>query len=230
MQDGGPCSHRQTWTQAQAASPRRTLTIRPQDRYQALQAGCSRQASDTFKTQYHQRAGIEGTLSQGVRVCGLRQARSRGLAKVQLQQALTAAALTFSRLFAWLMGQARATTRKPAFVRLAKLPASMALFLRVRQQYPQGWRPSGLSLLIRLTDLGYNAMLRRDWHGCNPDQGREGRIRQHVQDEMEAETETRRLLFHLHVVCTYRLCLCCLIIAVYELLPPHRVGSVQRRI
>jgi transposase len=123
MQDCGPCPHRQAWTQTQAASPRRTLTIRPQDRYQALQAARQRQASETFPPLYDQRAGIEGTLSQGIRVFGLRQARYRGQAKVHLQHALTAAALNFSRLFAWLMGQARATTRKPAFVRLAKPPA-----------------------------------------------------------------------------------------------------------
>jgi len=119
MQNCGPCPYRQKCTQTQAASPRRTLTIRPQDRYQALQAARQRQASETFKTQYNQRAGIEGTLSQGIRAFNLRQARYRGQAKVHLQQALTAAALNFSRLFAWLIGQARATSRKPAFVRLA---------------------------------------------------------------------------------------------------------------
>ncbi len=40
--------------------------------------------------------------------------------KVHLQHALTAAALNFARLYAWLIGQSRATTRQPAFVRLAK--------------------------------------------------------------------------------------------------------------
>lgn len=120
MQDCGPCPHRQACTQTQAASPRRTLTIRPQARYQALQAARQREREAGFKTQYNQRAGIEGTLSQAVRACGLRRARYRGQAKVQLQQVLTAAALNLSRLYAWLIGQARATTRQAAFVRLAK--------------------------------------------------------------------------------------------------------------
>lgn len=120
VQDCGPCPHRQVCTQAQAASPRRTLTIRPQARYQALQAARRREEQEEFKTQYNQRAGVEGTISQAVRVGGLRQARYRGQAKVQLQQALTAAALNLVRLSAWLIGQARATTRQAAFVRLVK--------------------------------------------------------------------------------------------------------------
>jgi transposase len=120
LQDCGPCPHRQACTQTQAASPRRTLTIRPQARYQALQAARQREREVEFKTQYNQRAGVEGTLSQAVRACGLRQARDLGQAKVHLQQALTAAALNLSRLYAWLIGQSRATTRQAAFVRLVK--------------------------------------------------------------------------------------------------------------
>lgn len=120
MQDGGPCPFRQACTQSQAASPRRTITIRPQERYQALQAARQREGSAEFKTQYNQRAGIEGTLSQAIRAFGLRQARYRGHARVQLQQALTAAALHLSRISAWLIGQTRITTRRPAFVRLAQ--------------------------------------------------------------------------------------------------------------
>lgn len=138
MLDCGPCPHRQECTRTQAASPRRTLTIRPQARSQALQAARQREREAEFKTPYHQRAGIEGTLSQAVRACGFRQARYRGQAKVHLQQTLTAAALNVSRLYAWLIGQARATTRQAAFVRLAKQRASMRLFLRVRHQYPKG--------------------------------------------------------------------------------------------
>lgn len=119
-QDCGPCPYRRSCTQTQAASPRRSLTVRPQACYEALQTGRQRQAMEGFKEQYNQRAGIEGTLSQGIRAFGLRQARYRGQAKVHLQHALTAAALNFARLYAWLIGQSRVTTRQPAFVRLAK--------------------------------------------------------------------------------------------------------------
>jgi transposase len=76
---------------------------------------------EMFKMPYNQRAGIEGTLSQGVRVGGLRQARYCGQANVRLQQALTAVALNFSRLFAWLIGPSPARTRHVAFVRLTRL-------------------------------------------------------------------------------------------------------------
>ncbi len=119
VQDCGPCQQRQACTQSQAASPRRTLTVRPLERYQALQEARRRQATPEFKTQYNQRAGIEGTISQGVRACGLRQARYRGHAKVHLQQVLTATALNLSRVYDWLIGQSPAQTRKAAFVRLA---------------------------------------------------------------------------------------------------------------
>lgn len=120
VQDCGPCPHRQGCTHTQATSPRRTLTVRPQARYQALQAGRQRQATEEFKAQYNRRAGIEGTLSQGIRAFGLRQARYRGQTKAHLQNALIATALNLSRLFAWLIGHSRAKTRRPAFVRLAK--------------------------------------------------------------------------------------------------------------
>jgi len=85
-----------------------------------LQAARQRQATETFKTAYATRAGIEGTLSQGIRAFGLRQARYRGLEKVHLQHLLTATALNLCRVHAWLTEQPRAHTRHAAFVRLAK--------------------------------------------------------------------------------------------------------------
>ena len=94
--------------------------MRPQEQYQALQAARQRQATETFKTAYAARAGIEGTLSQGIRAFGLRQARYRGLEKVHLQHLLTATALNLCRMHAWLTEQPRAHTRQAAFVRLVK--------------------------------------------------------------------------------------------------------------
>jgi transposase len=55
--------------------------VRPQAAYAALQAARQRQATATFQTQYAARAGIEGTLSQGVRVGDVGRARYLGLAK-----------------------------------------------------------------------------------------------------------------------------------------------------
>lgn len=120
MQDCRPCPLREYCTHTQATSPRRVLTVRPEREYQALQAARQRQATAEFKTTYNQRAGIEGTLSQGIRAFGVRQARYRGQAKVHLQQVLTATALNFSRMHAWLIEQPRAKTRQTAFVRLAR--------------------------------------------------------------------------------------------------------------
>lgn len=120
LQDCRPCPSRGQCTHSHATSPRRTLTVRPHHQYEALQAARQRQATPEFKTAYNRRAGIEGTLSQGIRAFGLRHARYRGQAKVHLQQVLTAAALNLCRMHAWLIEQPRAHTRQAAFVRLAK--------------------------------------------------------------------------------------------------------------
>ena len=120
VQDCRPYPSRQQCTHSQSAAPRRVLTVRPEPQYQALQAARQRQATQEFKTASAVRTGIEGTLSQGMRACGLRQARSRGLEQVHLQQVLTATALNLCRMHAWLTQQPRAKTRQTAFVRLAK--------------------------------------------------------------------------------------------------------------
>ncbi|MHB8597169.1 MAG: IS1182 family transposase [Ktedonobacteraceae bacterium] len=120
VQDCRPCPHRQQCTHTQSASPRRVLTVRPEPEYQALQTARQRQATQEFKTAYNRRAGIEGTLSQGIRAFGLRQARYRGQTKVHLQHVLTASALNLCRIHAWLTEQPRAQTRQAAFVRLVK--------------------------------------------------------------------------------------------------------------
>jgi len=69
---------------------------------------------------YHIRAGIEGTLSQGVRAFGMRRSRYIGLAKTGLQQVCTAAALNASRVVHWLTGTPRAKTRVTRFAALAQ--------------------------------------------------------------------------------------------------------------
>ena len=66
------------------------------------------------------RAGIEGTLSQGVRAFGLRQSRYIGLAKTGLQQVCTAAAMNASRVVRWLDGVPLARTRVTRFAALAQ--------------------------------------------------------------------------------------------------------------
>lgn len=89
----------------------RRLTLQPQAKYSALQKRRQEQASLEFKEIYQQRAGVEGTLSQGVRRSDLRQSRYIGLAKTHLQHVLIATALNLVRLGAWLSGTPLATTR-----------------------------------------------------------------------------------------------------------------------
>jgi transposase len=97
---------------------RRTITIRPDGQYQALQNARQRERTDTFRLSYARRAGIEATVSQGVRAFGLRRARYRGQAKTHLQHILTATAINLVRLFHWFQGDLREGTRQARFVRV----------------------------------------------------------------------------------------------------------------
>src|SRR5918912_1238650 len=90
---------------------------------QSWTADQAHETQEVFAAEYRQRAGIEGTLSQGVRVMALRRARYIGLAKVHLQHVLTAAALNLVRLAAWLTGSPLARTRQSTFIRLMAHPA-----------------------------------------------------------------------------------------------------------
>jgi transposase len=117
-----PCPERSRCTRSKSGSRARSLTLQPQAEYEALLAGRQRQQTPEFAQLYAQRAGIEGTFSQGVRAFGLRQARYRGLRKTHLQQVATAAAIDVARLSDWLNGHPTATTRRSHFARLA--PAS----------------------------------------------------------------------------------------------------------
>lgn len=114
--DCRPCPLRSQCTRAKAA--RRTLTIRPQAQHLALQTARARETTADFKQLYAHRAGIEGTISQGVRAFNMRRTRYRGLAKTHLQHILTATAINVSRMLRWLEGEPFAQTRQSAFVRL----------------------------------------------------------------------------------------------------------------
>ena len=93
MRDCHACAHRSDCTDGQ----RRCISIRPREQYEALHQRRKRQRTEIFKEEYAKRAGVEGTMSQGVRRCDIRHARSRGLAKTRLQHLATAAALNLLR-------------------------------------------------------------------------------------------------------------------------------------
>lgn len=101
----------------------RRLELRPRSQHEALQAARHLLTTEAGKLLYNLRAGIEGTISQGVRAFGLRRSRYRGLAKTHLQHLATAAAINFDRIVAWLNEIPRAKTRTSRFARLAPLPA-----------------------------------------------------------------------------------------------------------
>ena len=56
---------------------RRTLTIRPREPHEALRANRQRQPTPEFQAEQARRWGIEGTLSYGIRLCGMRRALYR---------------------------------------------------------------------------------------------------------------------------------------------------------
>jgi transposase len=117
--DGQACPARSRCTRATTGAGARSLTLQPRADYAALLAGRVRQQTPEFAALYAQRAGIEGTISQGVRAFGLRRARYRGRAKTQLQDVATAAAINLARLDAWLGGVPLAPTRHSCLARLA---------------------------------------------------------------------------------------------------------------
>jgi transposase len=102
-----------------AANQGRYLKVPVQAHYEAVQAMRSFIESEGGRRLYARRAGIEGTISQGVRSFGLRRARYRGLSKTHLQHVATAVAINFSRVSDWLEGVPRETTRTSRFARLA---------------------------------------------------------------------------------------------------------------
>jgi len=95
------------------------MTLKPEREHQTLQALRQQQRTPGWQAQYDKRAGIAGTLSQGIRAFGLRQCRYVGLAKTRLQHLATAAAIIMHRLAAWLDGRPHAKTRTSRFAALA---------------------------------------------------------------------------------------------------------------
>lgn len=111
------CPQRARCTTAETTG--RQLKLQPQSVYEALAAARQRARTAEYEQEYAVRSGIEGTHTQAVRQCGLRQSRYVGEAKVQLEHLLIGTALNFLRLGAWLMGRPRARTRHGAFAQLA---------------------------------------------------------------------------------------------------------------
>src|SRR6266700_2616046 len=104
-----PCPARAQCTTS--ASGRRQLTVHPRDVHQAQLAARATQATQDFQARYALRAGVEGTIRQGVAVTGMRHARYRGLDKTRLEHTNAAVALNLIRLDAWWNGHPLDRTR-----------------------------------------------------------------------------------------------------------------------
>jgi len=117
LQDCRSCHARPLCSRTQETG--RSLHLPSQERFEALQAARTWYASEDGRQRYQCRAGVEGMLSQGVRACGLRRSRYRGLEKTHLQHVATAAAINIDRIVAWLEERPRAKTRTSRFAALA---------------------------------------------------------------------------------------------------------------
>lgn len=112
-----PCSLREQCSKAKNVG--RTLTLYPQEQYQAQLEARQRQQTDDFKKLYGECAGIESTFSQEVRRTRLRYCRYIGLARTHFQEIATATVLNFLRIFNWLNGDRPKEIRISLFQALA---------------------------------------------------------------------------------------------------------------
>ena len=117
QRDCTPCPHRAKCVRSEAGLAR-TLMMPAREYFEALRQARTTLTSEAGRAEYRKRAGIEGTLSQGVRHCDLRHSRYRGLLKTNLQHIMTATGLNVLRTVNHLNGQALAPTRKSQFARL----------------------------------------------------------------------------------------------------------------
>lgn len=97
----------------------RSLNLQPKAAFEALKAARDYIASTDGQRAYQLRAGVESTLSQGVRAFGMRRSRYRGEAKTHLQETAAAAAINVLRVTDWLTGLRPKTTQLSRFAALA---------------------------------------------------------------------------------------------------------------
>ena len=111
------CSLRQRCSRAKSTG--RTLTVYPQDQYEALVKAREQQETDEFKQQYcgqswHRRNDFPSDWAMAVR-----RSRYIGLDRTRLQHVATAAAINVARLANWLQGERPTPTRSSPFLELA---------------------------------------------------------------------------------------------------------------
>jgi transposase len=119
--DSGKVTYRFEFGRQCRDCPVRSLCVPPGQPHRMIRVGAlheilqqrrREQQSPEFRLQMRQRNGIEGTISELVRGHGLRRARYRGFAKVDLQNQLVAAACNIKRWFRKLLGTVFAAQRE----------------------------------------------------------------------------------------------------------------------
>ena len=105
----------------QATTGGRELRLHPEPIQRALQERRQEQATPAFQRAYALRAGVEATISQGVRRYRLRSSRYRGLRKTHLQHVLIAVAINLVRIEAFVHGLA-ARKRRTHLAQLTSHP------------------------------------------------------------------------------------------------------------
>lgn len=116
--DCDACPLRAKCTNAANSKYGRSLTLLTQPQQQALDQRRREQNTDEWKADYGVRAGVEGTISQAVRVTRTRTTPYRGLPKTHLGHVLIAAGLNLHRLDAWWSDSPAGTTHVSRFARL----------------------------------------------------------------------------------------------------------------
>jgi transposase len=108
------CERRAKCVRSQSGAARQ-LVLPAKALHEALTKTREQIVSEEGRCEYRKRAGIEGTLSQGVRRGSLRRCRYIGLAKTHLQEVATAAAINISRTVNFLNQKPTAKTRISRF-------------------------------------------------------------------------------------------------------------------
>ena len=112
------CPVREQCTRSTSPKYRRQLTVPPRGVYHAQQTARATQNTTDWQARYALRAGVEGTIRQGVAVTGMRRARYRGLPKTRLEHVYSAVALNLIRLDAYWNGHALDRTKTSHLARL----------------------------------------------------------------------------------------------------------------
>ncbi|MET7539619.1 transposase [Streptomyces sp. NPDC005507] len=116
-----PCPVRAQCTNS-AIRPRALALLPTRELHEIQMRNRLDQQTEEWQRRYAIRAGIEATLSQNVRICGLRRTRYRGLARTHVQHVLTAMACNLTRVVGWIATPQPTHRRQPASTHSASPP------------------------------------------------------------------------------------------------------------